>query len=204
MSGTARLPSLGDTNTAGYVRNRFTVPMPEGREVLLKEFARIISMGLVQKVVVEVGQPIVYERLSKSDGAVSDDLERIETGDLYGAIRNAELLDFKRKGSSGFLETVFYAFRFLQMHSDDLVPKAFMCGSWLTLRMMLGLAPDDDISELFGVRVYWHEEVPDDVLLLVASTSTEPDVVSMSLRIPMDTDDSVIAKAKRLIKEKAK
>jgi hypothetical protein len=183
MSGpTARLPSLGDASTQGYKRMRFVEPRPEGREGLLKTFARVISQGLVQKVVVEIGQDIVYERLVKDDGT-SEDLDHIESDDLFGAIRNSEIVDFRQKGES-FFHTLFLAMRFIS--AKALGPKAFVCSNWELLRRLCGLGEMEDIDELFGVKTYEHEEIPDDVLVLVAASPMEPDLVVLSLRIPLD------------------
>lgn len=180
---TRRLPSLGDESNK-LQRVRFLKPLPEGRPALIKAFADILNEGNVQKIVVETGREIVYEKLMPSDGTV-EDLEKIEADDIFGAIRNNDIIDFKHLGKSPF-ETFFNAFSYLAQR--DLVAKGIAVHDWLVLRRWLGADNEDAPIDVYGVPVYRHVEIPDDVLAFVAAHKHEPDVVALTLRITMDEE----------------
>jgi hypothetical protein len=193
---TPKLPSLGDVSTAGFVRIRHQIPLPEGRDNVVKEFARILSLGRVQRVVLEIGEPILYEQLQPGDPTVETvDLEKIEADDLFNEVRNTELIDFKQRGESGFFETLFLAFSFLSVR--ELVPKAILCSNWFLLRQMLGLdAGQEPVEQIFGVRTHTQPEVPEDVIVFVACDPTQPHLVALSLRIPLEIEDSPVRRRK--------
>lgn len=188
-----RPPSLGDSKGSGFTRLREQAELPAGRELILAELNRILGIGYVQKLVVEVGKPIVYERLVKS-GEPTPDLEKLEADDLYGAIRNNEIIDFSH-GVGNSLKALFLAFRFLT--GRRLAAKALVASDWAAVRRWLGLSENEDIIDVFGVKTTTHEAIPDDVIVLVACDPAEPDVVVLSLRIPLDVQVEVLRKGKK-------
>ena len=184
---TERLTSLGDSTFSDLIRVRATRPLPKSRPEIVAEVGRILEMGMVQKVVVEVGKPIFFERMARNfDDAELEVPEPLEAGDIYGAMRNNELLDFPAAGlpSAPSHGSLFRAFRLLA--SRKLVAKAFIVSNFVLLGNWLGLGELDAVDELYGVPVYRHEEVPPDVLILVAVDSADLEEVKLSLRIPMD------------------
>src|SRR5512146_1009928 len=180
-AGRAQPPSLGDETFGGYVRARFSVPFPGGRTEVIRTISEILGQGGVQKITVEVGQPVVYEKLVKDDGTL-EDVQAVDAEDLFGAVRNSEIVDFQFRGESSY-ETLFNAFAHVSQRK--LAPKAFLIHRWTQLRNWLGADVEEKPIELFGLEGHVHEEVPEDVLLLVAASKVEPDVVELSLRIPM-------------------
>lgn len=182
MPPTARPPSIGE-RSSGYRRVREQAPLPSTRDQVLSEVSRILGLGLVQKLIIEVGAPIVFERLLKDDAELSPELEVVEAQDLYAAARNAEMLDFKATVTNPF-EIIFLAFRAIE--AKKLRPKAFLGSNWITVRKWFRLGDYDDVSSIYGVPAHNYEEIPDDVLLLLAGDGVEADEVQLSLRISMD------------------
>jgi hypothetical protein len=203
MSPAPRPPSLGDGGADNLVRMSFTSPLPRKREELVKAFANIINQGNVVKVIVEVGEPIIYERMVKEESIeIVPDLEEIQRDDLFGAVRNNELVEFSLRGESGIFETLFFAMRYVSENDKRIFTKAFLCSNWELLRNMFGMDKSNEpLASLFGVPAYHHDDVPNDVLLLVAGSMAEPDVVVQSLRIPLDADDGVLRKTRHLLGE---
>lgn len=201
MAATARPSSLGDTSSAKFSRIRESVEMPEGRENLIREFARILGIGMVQKVVVEVGSPILFERLVRDDAGVQEDLDKVDADDLYGVVRNAELMDFRHLGASPF-EAFFNAFEFFR--TRQLAAKAVMIHDWAAMRAWLGMDVGQEPVEPYGLPVFLHEQVPEDVLLFIGASELDMRDVKLTLRIPMDTDTSITTKAQKVLKEKRK
>jgi hypothetical protein len=187
MASTARPPSIGELSDFGYVRVKDQSPLPAKRDLVLAELNRILGLGLVQKLVVEVGQPITYERLIKK-GETSPDLIAIETEDIYGAARNATMMDFvteeDRYRGKGAYSQLFHAFQ--QLEQKGALPLGIIFRSYGDVRRWLGLSEIFDLTTIFGVTTFQHADIPEDVFLLVGSDRGEPDVVKLSIRIPMD------------------
>lgn len=184
MATTARPPSLGDKGAVGYTRVREEAPLPAKRDLIITEIDRILGLGLVQKLVVEVGQPIHFERLVKSDG-IDPDLTVVETGDLFAAMRNSDIVDFVQEfqvtDNYGML---FQAFR--QLEEAGAAPKALLLNQYGLFRQWLRLPATFNLSVVFGVKTYLHEDIPDDVLVLVGCDKNDQEQVTTSIRIPMD------------------
>src|SRR5512135_2155981 len=96
MQSTARPPSIGGTELRKVREQR---PLPPTRELVVSEFARILSLNLVQRVTVEANKPIVFERLVPDNGELPPELE---AQDLYAESRNAEMLSYPVKNISSF------------------------------------------------------------------------------------------------------
>jgi len=182
---TARPPSLGDERSE-LVLVRDSKPLPKSRGDILTEVSHIFSLGGVQRVIIEVGKPLLFDRLVAKAEVPDDEVtEEIpaDAVDLYGAMRNNELLDFSVKGSNGH-ETLFKAWRLLA--SRKLSAKGFLVSDVALLRSWLDLGESDPIDDLFGVPVFRHEEIPPDILTLVAVDAADIEDVKLSLRIPLD------------------
>lgn len=182
MAATGRPPSIGDEGTNNLRLVRETVDLPPRRDLVLKELERILNLGLVQKLTVQVGQPIRYSRLVPRDIEIPDVPEEIESGDLYGEARNRPIQDVKAKERNPFA-ILFRAFAMLT--KEGLRPKAFVTGSLENLTRWIDPDGEADLSVLFGVELHMNTEVPDDVLLLLGNEA-EGAETSLSIRIPMD------------------
>jgi hypothetical protein len=184
---TARPPSLGDEK-AELVLVRDSKPLPKTRNDILTEISHIFALGGVQRVIVEVGKPLLFDRLvPKSDAPEEETTEEIpaDAVDLYGAMRNNELLNFELKyGSMSGYEALFKAWRLLS--ARKLVAKGFLVSDFPALRDWLELGEEDSVDDIYGVPVFKHAEIPADVIILVAVDATDLESVKLSLRITLD------------------
>jgi hypothetical protein len=186
---TASPTSLGDAKTAGLVRVRETSPLPAKRDLIVAEVNRILTLGLVQKLVVEVEQPIVYERLVKPEDA-GPEMETVQQMDLYGAIRNNELVEFREADEfrgRGPFGIMFFAFQ--ELAKRGAVPLAFVSSNWSLVRAWLGLSSTYAITTIYGVNAITYgdvQQLPEDCLLLVGGDAVDSDVVKVTFKISID------------------
>jgi hypothetical protein len=169
--------SIGLVPPPGYRLVREEVPMPPSRELRLLEIQSILEKN-IQRLVVEVGKPIVYFRVVKADEA---GLDEIVEEDLYMQARNAEMEEFPPEEAPEELPFITIQNAFKELRSKGLKPLAFLIGNAVdTSRWLFGRPMD--IAEIFGVKTVKHGEVPEGGLLLLASNPGEDEVV-FSLRI---------------------
>ena len=184
---TARPPSLGD-DKAELVLVRDSKPLPKTRTDILTEVSHIFALGGVQRVIIEVGKPLLFDRLvpktEEVDNEVTEEIPA-DAVDLYGAMRNNELLNFELKfGAMSGHEALFKAWRLLS--ARKLAAKGFLISNLAALREWLDLGEQDSVEDIYGVPVFKHEEIPADVIILVAVDATDLESVKLSLRITLD------------------
>jgi hypothetical protein len=146
-------------------------------------FERILNLGGVQKVTIELGLPIKVVRLAESGPEVPED---IQDDDLVSAARNAPMEEFVFPEELPPTVYLFRAFRLLS--SKRLRGKGMVVNSLTTLREWFRVDADFDLSEVFGVPVTVHKEIPDGALLFVASPIDDADLVSFSLRLELPVE----------------
>lgn len=185
---TARLPSIGEANATGMIRVRESTPLPPKRDLVITEITRILGLGLVQKLVVEVGAPIVYERLVERDDSPS--LNVVEQQDLYGAVRNNPIFDFREADEfrgRGPFGIIFFAIE--DLVAREAVPKAFISSNPSLLWAWLGLPLETTFSHLFGIPLFSYpdkQQLPEDVLVLAGADPYDADTVKLSLKLSID------------------
>lgn len=178
-----KLPSLGDSTTVKTVKTQETFPLPKNRKEIISAFERILNLGGVQKVTVELGSPIKVIRLAEAGAEVPEELQ---DDDLLSAVRNNEMEEFVFTESLLPANYLFRAFHLLSQ--KRLRAMAVIVNNTLTLKQWLGVEKAFDIADLFGVPVRPHKEMPDDGLLLVAEQPDNPETVVFSLRLEMSIE----------------
>jgi hypothetical protein len=156
-------------------------PLPQKRDLIATEVKRILDIGFVQKLTIQVGEPILVERLVRKD-AVDPTIEQLEVQDLYAAARNAPMESFLAVGDP--MRTLFHALA--ELEKAGLAPKAFLYSSHYTLRMWLELPGSFNIHHLFTIDTKVAEDLPDDILLLVGCDANDRDAIVKSLTVTMD------------------
>ncbi len=177
MNNQNQIPSLGDGGKIKTYIIKEERPLPSNRKEIISVFEDILNLGLVQKVVVEIGQPIKITRLSKEDLSVPENLKE---EDAFANVRNAEIREFPREKDHSFHQYLFQAFSLITQ--ERLRPISFLISNMSRLRQCLGVGMMWNLSEIFGVEVIKSEEIPDDVILLSASKHTGDEIV-LSLRM---------------------
>lgn len=179
MPGKA-IPSLGDNPEIATKLVHEEFPLPKGRAPLVAALERILTGGGVQKMVVELGKPIkVFRRVPASLPGEEVPAELYED-DMMAAVMNVEMEELTFTEKLDKFQYLFRAFNILT--NKHLVPKAALVNQLKQVRLWLG---SESMTELFGVPLYQHKEVPDGVLLLVGAKADEPDVLEHSLKMEM-------------------
>lgn len=168
---------LGDVKVA-LKRVQETFDLPDNRQGIVARFENILTLGGVQKVVVELGHPIKVDRLVKAgDAGEATDLQ---DDDWMNAVRNGELEEYVPTTKNQY-QYLFYAFQTLSQ--KRLRARILMVHSVQELKTWLGLDSFIDVQELFGVEVKAHPEVPDQTGILIAVNPNESDAVAFSMRL---------------------
>lgn len=176
-----KIPSLGDATPAKLVKVRETFPLPKGRKEVLAAVERILNLGGVQKITVELGSPIKVTRAVEPG---SEAPEELQDDDLMAAVRNTQMEEFVFAEPLLPTNYLFRAFHLLSQRR--LQSMAMVVNSTATLKKWLGVEKAFDLVELFGVPVRTHKEMPDDGLLMVAAHPDDMDTVAFSLKLAMD------------------
>jgi hypothetical protein len=178
--------SLGDEAEQKYRLIQESFPMPQGRKQLLAGIEQILSGGGVQKLIVQVGQDLKVTRAVKDTGDLDVPAELVED-DLMDAVRNSEMVEFLMQEGDSPYEYLFKAFRELgnkQIDKTRLQPKVFVVKKMSHLVQWLGTP---NVSDLFGVEVTEHKEIPEESMLFVAANAADIEEVKFSLRMELNT-----------------
>jgi hypothetical protein len=159
-------------------------PLPKSRQEVISAVGRILNLGGVQQLVIKLGEPIKVYRAVLANGDVPTTLDELESQDLYDQVRNSpmESFEFKVKDQSGY-EVIFLAFK--RITNDRLVARSFIVSNVKMLRAWLGLMAMEDVETLYGVPCVVHADIPEDVLLLVATSLDKPEGVELTMRLEM-------------------
>jgi hypothetical protein len=167
------------------------LPLPSGRKEIVAAIERALNLGGVIRLLLEYNKPLKVWRNVRKD-EMPEAPEELVDSDILSAARNAEMEDLAIRQSYGKeieklsgLEVLLHAFSTLSRRK--LKPRALMIHLPGELRAWLKVDANFDVSELFGVEVITHKQVPDNVALLVATTWDDPDTVVYSLRLEMFT-----------------
>ncbi len=175
-------PSLGDAYK-GLRRVKKHVPLPNSREEIIAEFSKIIGLGFVQKIVLELGKPITYERLVREDEL--PDLPQEIDEDLFYEARNAEMYDYSKPLKITNFEYLFKAFSILSQRR--LKPQSFIVKSLKELNLWLGLEEFVQLPDLFGIPVFIDHRLPEGVALMTATKSAAEQNIALSIRLTLDS-----------------
>jgi hypothetical protein len=186
-------PPMPEMPTPKYIINKEEYPLPTSstptvaRKEIVTTVEKILNGGGVQKIVVALNQPIRVYRKVLTDGIPM--VEELVDGDLISAIRNVEMGTIPQHPGMGPFQTLLLAFG--EVTSRRLAPRAFMVSSEKELRDWFGVGPEWLTSEVFGVEVVVHGEIPSETALLVASVYDDPADVVFSVRMEMEKDKAL-------------
>ena len=178
-----KIPSIGDSPVVSLKKHQETYPLPKTRKEVIAAFERILNLGGVHKVVIELGAPIKVVRLAEAGAEVPEELQ---DDDLVSAARNAPMEEFVF--SESILPTNYLFRAFSLLSGRRLRAKSFVVNNFTTLKEWLGVDKTFDVGEIFGVEVAAHKEIPDGTLLLVATPIDELDLVTFSLRLELNLE----------------
>lgn len=173
-------PSLGDLKPV-HVRVKEIHDLPNNRKGIVARFSQILESGGVQKVVVEMGQPIRVERLVLASDAPEEDV--VPEDDILAIIRNHEVIEISTKPGAPFKD-LFQVFALLTRRhlraSLVLVHHLDELDAWLELPKLTHL------EELYGVEVRQSAGVEPETLLVVAADLNDEAEVVLTFKLAME------------------
>lgn len=169
------VPSLGDDLEPKRRLVREAHELPKQRKDLLGKFEQILSSGGVQRIVIQVGKPIVVDRIAKENEPPSVPFELPEE-DLFLAARNAPIGTAYVDPKWGPFEYLAVTFDLLAAHGA--VPRAFYVDRVATLQEWL----KRPCETLFGVEVRESGEMSPDSGLLIGVDPNDSELVLHSIR----------------------
>jgi len=162
------------------------VPLPKDRKEVVKSIGDLLDAGKVQKLVVQVGEPIRVERLVPRDPNDDSPVELAED-DYVSAARNGLLEELEIGDDVYALEALFQAFSVLSGHGARAVTIIFH--SQVEMASWLGFdGPARNVREIFGATIRFSPEIPDDTALLAGNADQDDPfiIVTHSVKIPIN------------------
>lgn len=182
----AKVPaSLGDAQDTPLKKIQENFPLPTSRKEIVTAFERILNLGRVQRVLVQLDSPIRVTRFVEDKKVDTEGPEELPEDDVIEAAMNSkmEILPFEN------VPPTVYLFRaFAVLSHKKLKARTMVVNNFASLLMWLGLSADADVSSIFGIETMTSKTMPDDALLLVATPADDPDLVVFSLRLEMSAE----------------
>lgn len=190
------IPSLGNEPARpALTLVGYEFPLPSTRPLILEAISKLLELGFVQKVILEVGHPIrIWRLVSKDDlGNVKEDEspQIAPEGDLFLSARNAKIIDLAfTPGTPAALaacspfSALFWSFHIL--NEKELHPEAIIVHQKSLLASWLNLDSTKDFKTVFGAKVIEHQEMPEGSVLLVGVNPSDKDTAVLSLRLELD------------------
>jgi len=179
-------PSLGDGSHTEFSLARFEVPLPESRKEKVAAFESILNQGGVQKVVFEVGKPILVSRLVNKDDLSSPPPEA-PFDDLWKQIRNTTIEEFimNAHANGDPFRVLFHGFS--ELNRKRLKVACLYCHDYQQLRRWLSLPElSVPLDYVFGVGTSAQSDVPEDAVVLVGLPHDDNLDGVCGLRLPVD------------------
>ncbi len=161
---TTRIQSLGDSTPQSLKIVKEAIPLPSSRKEIVAAVGNILDMGKVQRVVIEVGQPIHFSRYVEK---ALEDPSEVEPEDPFEAMANNEIEEFSPEKKYSIYELLFRAFAILKQKGAS--PEVVFISKIAALRKSLGVDAEWDLGTLFGTTVVVSAQVPEGVIVLTGS-----------------------------------
>lgn len=171
--------SLGDAAPSNLRLVNETRDLPGSRKEIVSAISDILGLGLVQKLVIEINQPISFTRYVKRKKDDEGPPE-VPPETPFEAALNGIIEEFAPEKDYGLPELLFKAFAILS--NKGMKPENFFVAKLPALRSSLGVDEAWNLSTLFGVSVLRDDQVPDGVLVLSGTDGTSK--FSLRMLIP--------------------
>ena len=174
--------SLGETAAKKLKLIRHTVPLPGDRAGIIAKFAELINLGLVQKILVQVGDDIIIERFVDSEAVIDGTLPILtELEDLMAEIRNGEMIELEEldRPTEG-LNQLFHAFK--HFDADGFKPTAIIIPRYDIFAKWVDINDEDyGVDTVLGYPVYESKELTDDTVLVTGTSPTGTFTVRLTM-----------------------
>lgn len=167
------------------------VPLSKDRKEVIKSVGELLEAGKVQKLIIQVGEPIRVERLVPRD--LNDDVPvELAEDDYASAARNGVVEELQIPDSVMALEALFYAFDRLTMLKAKgvaiLLNRPKCLEDWFGWGHGTKLQGASIANNVFGVPVRYSPQIPEDSAVLAGSSESDDPfmLVTHSIRIPIN------------------
>lgn len=165
----------------GYRMRVETHPLPQSRPERLAAIDSILSPGGVQKLVLDISKGIVIHRLVKDElGTVP---EEAINDDIMAAVRNTEMEELLLPDNISPYEVLLTACS--SINAQRLKPKCFITKLKTDVKKWLGVGGLIAQHDLFCIPLIEHKEVPEGVMLLVATEEDDAEELALSIKFEM-------------------
>jgi hypothetical protein len=149
-----------------------SVPLPTNRKDLVQLFQKILELGRVQKVIVEIGHPVLFKRLVAEEDITE---ETMKEWDPLDEVRAGDLSELPAADLSP-METAMAAFGLLE--ENQAIPSALLVGDEPAFRKWFGLKT----NSFFGLQVMPSQGLMAESAILAGVDPEEPDNIKFSVR----------------------
>lgn len=178
---------LGETRGGDFLLKPEVHPLPNSRKEIVARIETLLSAGGVQRLTIEVGQPIKLYRLVPKDEtlvsppeAAADDLwSRLHNGSIEEETTAVLAPDY----GNGYA-AIFFAFQ--RAEARGMKPVALFVPSLPVLRLWLRLDQGSDIRRVFGMDVHPQADLPRDAVVLAAVSYDELSTEVYGVRVAVD------------------
>jgi hypothetical protein len=178
--------SLGDEEPAKFKLIQETFPPPKNRKELLRSIEQILQGGGVQKLLLKVGDPIRVTRAIKDEGTSDAAPQELQMDDVLEVALNVPMEEFLPETGISPYEYIFQGFVRLgakQIDGVRLLPRMFITKQMGPLMKWLRVK---SLTDICGVEVQEHKEMPENSLLFVGANATEVDEIRFSLKMVIE------------------
>lgn len=156
--------------------------LPPERKQVVSFIGKLLEQGGVQRLTLQVGQPIRLSRYVKANSL--DPIKDLAQDDLYEAIRLSAIEETPVHEGANPYQVLFDLFGSISHRGK--VPKAFLVNSIDRFKSWLGRDPSHLIKEAYGVPIETNAEVPDDVCLMACADPDDTEIVTFTLKFNME------------------
>lgn len=176
------IPSLGDEKSVEFRLVREEHAMPEGgRPALISKFAELVNKGNAQRVLVQVGRPIIVHRAVPKEAELPP--AELPPDDLFLAAMNNSIEDVG--GDRDWTPLRYFVTVFNTVDQRKLKARKLYIANYQQMQRWVGfgwMSPS-----FLGIEVGISKDVPEDAVVLVASGYDEWDLsTAIAFRIPVD------------------
>jgi hypothetical protein len=177
---------LGETKGGEFLLKPEVHPLPNTRKEIVARIETLLSAGGVQRLIIEVGQPIKLYRLVPKDETLVAPPETA-ADDLWSRLHNGQIEE-----ESSVLDPDYgngYAalyFAFQKAEQRGMRPAALFVSTIQTLRQWLRLERSADVRRVFGMDVVPKADLPNDAAVLAAVSYDELNTDVYGVRVAMD------------------
>jgi hypothetical protein len=178
---------LGETKGGEFLLKPETHPLPNNRKEIVARIETLLSAGGVQRLIIEVGQPIKLYRLVPKDETLVSPPETA-ADDLWGRLHNGPIEEettavLAPDYGNGYA-ALYFAFQ--RAEQRGMRPVVLFVASFQAVRQWLRMEKTSDVRRIFGMDIQPQADLPNDAAVLAAVSYDELNTDVYGVRVAMD------------------